>query len=177
MQRIPPAEFGPALKDRLEELWGKPPNLYRALGNHPELLAAWAEFSKVLRHDTRTPRTLRELVILRGAQVTRSEYEWASHLPMARTSGVREAQIRALAKWRDSGEFDAREKAALELCEAVTQGEVSDEVYARVSKHFDHAEYVEISMVAAFYAMVARMLNAMRVQIDPEKQNYSPQLP
>ena len=32
MQRIPDAEFPPALKQRLEELWGKPPNLYRALG-------------------------------------------------------------------------------------------------------------------------------------------------
>ena len=177
MQRIPPAEFDPALKDRLEELWGKPPNLYRALGNHPELLAAWAEFSKVLRHDTRTPRTLRELVILRGAQVTRSEYEWASHLAMARKCGVREAQIAALAGWRTSPEFDAREKAALALAEAVTAGSVSDEVYAGAAAHFDHAEYVELSMVAAFYAMVARMLNAMRVQIDPEKQNYSPKLP
>jgi alkylhydroperoxidase family enzyme len=96
---------------------------------------------------------------------------------MARKSGVREAQIAALAGWRSSSEFDAREKAALELCEAVTEGEVSDEVYARVSKHFDHGEYVEISMVAAFYAMVARMLNAMRVEIDPEKRNYSPGLP
>ena len=176
MQRVPPAEFGPALKDRLEELWGKPPNLYRALGNHPELLAAWAEFSKVLRHDTRTPRALRELVILRGAQAMRSEYEWASHLPMARKAGVREAQIAALANWRTSPAFDAREKAALELCEAVTAGDVSDEVYARVSKHFDHAEYVELSMVAAFYAMVARMLDAMRVQIDPDKQGYAPRL-
>ena len=177
MQRVPPAEFGSALKERLEELWGKPPNLYRALANHPELLAAWAEFSKVLRHDTRTPRALRELVILRGAQVARSEYEWASHLPMARKAGVREAQIQALARWRDSAEFDAREKAALELCEAVTAGSVGDEVYARVSKHFDHAEYVEVAMVAAFYAMVARMLDAMRVQIEPDKQSYSPRLP
>ncbi|MGQ0546528.1 MAG: carboxymuconolactone decarboxylase family protein [Betaproteobacteria bacterium] len=177
MQRVPPAEFGPALKQRLEELWGKPPNLYRALGNHPELLAAWAEFSKVLRHDTRTPRALRELVILRGAQVARSEYEWASHLPMARKAGVREAQIQALAAWRDSAEFDAREQAALELCEAVTAGEVSDEVYARVSRHFDHAEYVELSMVAAFYAMVSRIIDAIRVEIDPEKRNYSPRLP
>lgn len=177
MQRVPPAEFGPALKERLEELWGKPPNLYRALANHPELLAAWAEFSKVLRHDTRTPRALRELVILRGAQAARSEYEWASHLPMARTAGVREAQIQALARWRDSAEFDAREKAALELCEAVTAGSVGDEVYARVSKHFDHAEYVEIALVAAFYAMVARMLDAMRVEIEPDKQDYSPRLP
>lgn len=177
MQRIPPAEFGPALKDRLEELWGKPPNLYRALANHPELLGAWAEFSKVLRHDTRTPRALRELVILRGAQVTRSEYEWASHLPMARKAGVREEQIQALAGWRGSSLYSPREKAALELCEAVTAGDVSDEVYARVAQEFNHAEYVEISMVAAFYAMVARMLNAMRVQIDPEKQNYTPRLP
>ena len=177
MQRVPPAEFGPALKERLEELWGKPPNLYRALANHPEVLAAWAEFSKVLRHDTRTPRALRELVILRGAQAARSEYEWASHLPMARTAGVREAQIQALARWRDSAEFDAREKAALELCEAVTAGSVGDEVYARVSKHFDHAEYVEIALVAAFYAMVARMLDAMRVEIEPDKQDYSPRLP
>lgn len=177
MQRVPPAEFGPALKERLEELWGRPPNLYRALANHPELLAAWAEFSKVLRHDTRTPRALRELVILRGAQVTRSAYEWASHLPMARQARVREAQIQALAAWRESAEFDAREKAALELCEAVTAGSVSDEVYARVSKHFDHAEYVEIAMVAAFYAMVARMLDAMRVEIEPDKQNYAPRLP
>ena len=177
MQRVPPAEFGPALKERLEALWGKPPNLYRALGNHPELLAAWAEFSKVLRHDTRTPRALRELVILRGAQATRSEYEWASHLPMARKAGVREAQIEALAQWRGSAEFDEREKAALELCEAVTAGEVSDAVYARVARHFGHAEYVELSMVAAFYAMVARMLNAMRVEIDPDKQHYSPRLP
>jgi len=177
MQRVPPATFGPALKQRLEDLWGKPPNLYRALANHPELLAAWAEFSKVMRHDTRTPRALRELVILRGAQVARSEYEWASHLVMARKFGVREAQIQALPGWRRSSEFDAREKAALELAEAVTRGEVSDAIYASVSKHFDRAEYVEITMVAAFYAMVSRIIDAIRVEIDPEKRNYSPKLP
>ena len=177
MQRIPPAQFEPALKQRLEELWGKPPALYRALGNHPQLLAAWAEFSKVLRHDSRTPRALRELVILRGAQLMRSEYEWAAHLPMARKAGVREAQIAALAAWRSSSEFDAREKAALALAEAVTAGSVSDEVYAGAAAHFDHAEYVELSMVAAFYAMVGRMIDAMRVQLDPEKRNYSPRLP
>src|SRR5207244_967948 len=103
--RVPLAEFEPALKKRLEALWGTPPNLYRALANHPGLVAAWNEFSKVLRHDTRTPRALRELVILRGAQLMRSEYEWAQHLPMARKAGVREAQINALAHWRSAAEF------------------------------------------------------------------------
>src|SRR5204863_9737655 len=125
-----------ALKTRLEKLWGTPPNLYRALANHPALVAAWNEFSKVLRHDKRTPRALRELVILRGGQLMRSEYEWAQHLPMARKAGVREAQSNALAEWRTSAQFDDGEKAALELAEAVTNGRVSDDVYARVRRHF-----------------------------------------
>src|SRR4029077_18585934 len=129
MQRVPLADFEPALRKRLEELWGEPPNLYKALGNHPKLIAAWAEFSKTLRYDTRTPRALRELVILRGAQLMRSEYEWAQHLKMARKAGISDAQIQALSSWKSSNLFDAREKAALGLAEAVTQGKVSDEVY------------------------------------------------
>jgi alkylhydroperoxidase family enzyme len=177
MQRVPLAQFEPALGKRLQELWGEPPNLYKALGNHPKLIAAWTEFSKTLRHDTRTPRALRELVILRGAQLMRSEYEWAQHLPMARKAGVSEAQINDLPSWKTSSHFNAREKAALALSEAVTQGRVSDEVYAEAMRHFDHHDYVELAIVASFYAMVGRMLDAMGVQLDADVKNYSPKLP
>ena len=158
MPRTPLADFAPPLKKRLVELWGEPPNLYKALGNHPALVAAWAEFSKTLRHDTRTPRALRELVILRGAQVMHSEYEWAQHLAMARKAGVREAQIKALASWRTSSEF-------------------TDKVYRLAKKHFDDHDYVELALVAAFYAMVGRMLDAMGVQLEPEMKDYAPKLP
>jgi len=174
--RVPLADFEPALKKRLEALWGTPPNLYRALANHPGLVAAWNEFSKVLRHDTRTPRALRELAILRGGQIMRSEYEWAQHLPMARKAGVSEAQINALSNWWTSAEFDAREKAALALAEAVTAGHVSDAVHAEAMRHFDHHDYVELAAVAAFYAMVGRMLDAMGVPLDDDVRNYQPKL-
>jgi len=176
MPRVPLADFEPQLAKRLAELWGTPPNLYRALANHPALVAAWTEFSRMLRYDTRTPRALRELVILRGAQLMRSEYEWAQHLPMARKSGVREAQIQALADWRTSREFDEREKAALELAEAVTAGRVSDEAHARVTRYFDQHDYVELAAVAAFYAMVGRMLDAMGVPLDEDVRDYHPKL-
>ena len=170
------AEFEPALKKRLEELWGSPPNLYRALANNPAMIAAWAEFARAIRYESRTPRTLRELMILRGAQLMRSEYEWAQHLGMARKSGVRETQIAALANWRNSPAFDAREKAALGLAEAVTQGSVSDEVYAESMRHFNHQQYVELSVTASFYACVGRMLDAMGVQLEPEVLGHSPRL-
>ena len=177
MQRVPNTDFAPDLKKRLEELWGSPPNLYRALGNHPALAAAWTEFARAIRYESRNPRELRELMILRGAQVMGSEYEWAQHLRMARKAGVREAQIAALADWRGSNEFSEREQAALLLAEAVTQANVTDEVYAQVSRHFGHQDFVELALTAAFYAMVGRMLDAMRVQLEPDARDYAPRLP
>ena len=177
MQRVPMAEFEPALKKRLEELWGTPPNLYRGLANHPKIIAAWTEFANTLRHGSRTPRALRELVILRGAQLSASEYEWAQHLKMARKAGVREAQIDALPDWRVSPEFDTKEKAALALAEAVTRGRVSDEVYQEARRHFDDQDYVELAVTAGFYAMVARTLDALGIPLEPEFSDYAPKLP
>ena len=170
------AEFEPVLKKRLEELWGTPPNLYRGLANHPAIVAAWTEFANTLRHGSRTPRPLRELVILRGAQLCGSEYEWAQHLNMARKAGVREAQIAALARWKASSEFSEKEKAALALAEAVTQGRVTDEVYREAKRHFDHHDYVELAVTAGFYAMVARTLDALGIQLEPDFRDYSPRL-
>lgn len=176
MQRVPNATFSPQLDARLKELWGTPVNLYRALGNHPGLVAAWTEFANAIRHDSRTPRALRELMILRTAQIARSEYEWAHHLRMARKAGVPEAQVAALAGWRDSSVFNARERAALALTEGVMACNVTAEVHAEVKRHFDDAEFVELSLTAAFYAMVSRMLDAMRVELDPDVREHSPRL-
>lgn len=147
MQCVPSANFEPALQVRLEELWRKPVNIYRALGNHPALVAAWTEFANAIRHESRTPRALRE------------------------------SQIAAPAAWRDSPEFDAGERAALALAEAVADCKVTDAVYAEVSRHVDHAQYVELSLTAGFYAMVVRMLDALRVDLDADVRDYAPKLP
>jgi AhpD family alkylhydroperoxidase len=177
MQRVPHAEFDPVLQKRLEQLWGKPVNLYRALGNHAPLAAAWTEFANAIRHESRTPRALRELMILRAAQIARSEYEWAQHLRMARKAGVGENHIAALAAWRSSPLFDPRERAALALTEAVMACNVTDDVHAEAKRHFSDTEFVELSLTAAFYAMVSRMLDAMRVEMDEDIRDHRPRLP
>ena len=177
MQRVPCAQFEPVLHKRLEELWGTPVNLYRALGNHPALAAAWTEFANAIRHESKTPRALRELMILRTAQIARSEYEWAHHLRMARKADVSEAQIAALPGWRTAKEFDAKERAALALTEAVMACNVTDAVHAEVKRYFSDSEFVELSLTAGFYAMVSRMLDAMRVELDPDVREHAPRLP
>jgi len=176
MQRVPAARFDPVLQKRLEELWGQPVNLYRALGNHPALTAAWTEFANAIRHESKTPRALRELMILRTAQIARSEYEWAHHLRMARNARVSESKIAALADWRASKEFDAKERAALALTEAVMACDVTDAVHSEMKRHFSDAEFVELSLTAGFYAMVSRMLDAMRVEMDADVRDHAPRL-
>ncbi len=177
MQRVPSAAFDPTLEKRLEALWGKPVNLYKALANHPAFVGAWTEFAQSMRADTKTPRALRELMILRSGQVQQSEYEWAQHLRMARKAGVREAQIDALAQWRTSEEFDARERAALGIAEAVTAGKVDDATWAEGVAQFSNEEMVELVLVAGFYSMVGRVLDALRVELDDDIRDYAPRLP
>jgi 4-carboxymuconolactone decarboxylase len=96
---------------------------------------------------------------------------------MARKAGVSEDKIAALALWRGSKLFDARERAAIALTEAVMAGDVGDAVHAEAKRHFDDAEYVELCLTAGFYALVSRMLDAMRVELDPDVRDYAPKLP
>ncbi|MER7489738.1 carboxymuconolactone decarboxylase family protein [Streptomyces sp. NPDC126497] len=86
---------------------------------------------------------LAELVQIRASQLNHCAFCLDMHLAIARRDGaVREAQLDLLSAWQEAGDdvFDARERAALELTEAVTvltDGFVPDEVYARAAAHFD----------------------------------------
>ncbi|HZB83612.1 MAG TPA: carboxymuconolactone decarboxylase family protein [Rubrobacteraceae bacterium] len=80
-------------------------NLYRALAHAPRLLGAWIDFARALREHCDTPRSLRELIILRTAQRMLSQYEWHQHRRMAMEAGVDEHQVAELPMWRTSPAF------------------------------------------------------------------------
>ena len=112
-------------------------------------------------------RGLRELVILRLAQVLESEYEWTHHLVAARAAGVPEAKIAALARWRTEPEvYSDRERAALLYAEGVADGDVEEPAAAALAAYFGPDEVVEVTVTAAFYAMVGRVLDALAVPLD-----------
>lgn len=161
-----------ALFDRVRAARGPDfhlPHLYRVLGTAPELFRGWLDFAWPLRQDAKTPRPLRELMILRGAQLSGTAYEWAHHLPMATEAGVSEAQIDALARWRDSDLFDADERAVLQLAEEVTRGpSASAATVAQLkARGFDDAAVVELVLTASFYVCVSRFLQSMDVELEP----------
>jgi 4-carboxymuconolactone decarboxylase len=163
---IPLASLPEDVASTVAEAGVKQVNLYRSLSHAPDLLRGWIDFAWALRgHDT-TSRRLRELCILRTASLHHSQYEWHQHRRMAREVGVTDYQVAELEMWRTSDAFDACERAALALTDAIIAGEVPDEVIKELEGHFDHTQRVELTVTAAFYAMVPRILDALRVPVE-----------
>ena len=63
------------------------------------------------------------------------------------SGGVDAAKVRAVAAWRTSDLFDARERVVLEYAEVATgsPAEVSEELAARIRAHLSDAEFVELA--------------------------------
>lgn len=88
---------------------------------------------------------------------------------MAAEAGVPDDQVDALAGWRSSDRFSPAEMAALGLAEAVLEGSVPGAVEAELARWFGEAERVELILTAAFYAMVPRVLEALRVPVEVDE--------
>ncbi|MGV9270632.1 carboxymuconolactone decarboxylase family protein [Kitasatospora sp. NPDC003701] len=110
-----------------------------------QLVPELAEVSAALFRATgngSVPRGTISLVQLRAGQIVGSTYLTVLHTGFLNKAGESEERIASVASWQDSPYFTGAERAALALVEAVLQpsahGErVSDELYARVSEHFD----------------------------------------
>ncbi len=138
------------------------PMLYRTLANAPAMLRAWTALAWPLRSDASTPRGLRELVIMRVAQLTAAEAEWLAHWPMAVHHGVTDDQLAALSNWHDSDLFDDDERAVLQFTdELTTDVEASEAAFKALADRFDAGAVVELTLTAAFYNCVSRVLRTL----------------
>jgi 4-carboxymuconolactone decarboxylase len=172
---IPLAPLPESVAARVQQAGAPGVNLYRALAHAPRLLDAWIDFAWALREQCDTPRRLRELVILRTAQCMLSQYEWNQHRLMAAEAGVDEHRVAELTMWRTSPAFDDAERAALALTDALVEGRVPDEINATVNEHFGPQARVELTLTAAFYCAVPRLLDALRVPVEEDTSVHGDQ--
>ena len=169
MARVPYVDLDPsdpANATLLAFFQGRPmPAIYRALANAPGLLRAWTAFAWPLRSEPAVPRRLRELMIIRVAQLTGARAEWVGHVAMGLDHGVAQAQVDSLQEWAASDAFDDDERALLAFTDQLTiDGTVDDATFAPLAARWSNQELVEITLTAAFYACVSRVLNALAVE-------------
>ena len=88
-----------------------------------------------------------ELYRLRIAQIQRKLNGPIEPVPSTRAAGITEAQLRDLAAWPDSDQFNAKQKACLELAEYfchTAQG-VTDEHFERLSQHLSAEQILTLT--------------------------------
>jgi alkylhydroperoxidase family enzyme len=145
-------------------------NVYKLLLHSPALAATWFDHNGAVRWKTTLDGRLREIVIIRIAHLNGVEYVLAQHVPgLALAEGLTITECAALAGWRASGLFDARERAALAYAEAMTLAtSVPDDVFAEVRRHFDDRAIVELSVLIGTYIMHNRVMTALAIDLEPE---------
>jgi AhpD family alkylhydroperoxidase len=115
----------------------------------PELFKKFAAFSMAFAHSP-IEEALRDLVDVRASQLNGCTFCVDMHVKAATKHGERPLRLHHLAVWRESQLFSARERAALEWTEVLTQiptTGVPDEVYSRVRAEFSEQEVSDLTFL------------------------------
>lgn len=160
------------LFDTFKDEGRDPSDIFRALANVPGLMMAHRALPLALRGRESCPPRLRELGVLRLAQLAGSAYEWAHHRPMALHAGVSADQAAALAAWRESALFSAAERLVLSATEAIHEMAVTEELFGALEAELGRAGAMELIVVVSQYEAVARIIQALGVEVETHYQRH-----
>jgi 4-carboxymuconolactone decarboxylase len=143
-------------------------NVYKLLLHTPALAECWLNLISAARYKTELDGRLREIVIVRVGYLNRTDYVVRQHVPqLTEPEGLTKAECDALADWKGSKFFDARERAALAYADAMTRDiDVPDAVFEGLRPHFNERQVVELTVLIGTYNMHTRVFMALK--IDPE---------
>ena len=147
-------KYGQVLQPAL--LWGRSPSIFMAVA----LL-----YGALDRRGSPLSPVLRSLVTVRVSQINWCRFcVDLNSVTLAKRSGSMR-KVEQVEHWRGSDAFTEAEQAALEFAEAVTitDRHVSDELMARLKRHFDDDAIVELTGLIAFQNLSSKFNAALDV--------------
>lgn len=157
MARIPYAPPASAGSDH-------PLNLFRMLAHSPPVLSGFAKLGGALLQDASLDPRLRELSIVRIGLLAGASYEVGKHTAIARAVGVSDAELAALRPDASRDALGDAARAVIELSDELFGGvRASDAALARVRRHLDDRQLVELVVTIGYYGLVCRVLETLGV--------------
>ncbi|KEQ53822.1 carboxymuconolactone decarboxylase family protein [Sphingobium chlorophenolicum] len=172
MPRIPypdPATLSDTKREVLSGAFGRVLNISRMAMHAPDAFwAAQRALGRAAIFDIGIGQRQRELIILRVAYLSRSDYEIYHHESIAAALGMTDAEMKAL----ETGDFVAFAADEACLCEfvseVVTNVSPSDRTLASMQEHFSLPAIFEVLIIACTYMMLARIAAVSGPEIDVE---------
>ncbi|MEW6450074.1 MAG: carboxymuconolactone decarboxylase family protein [Pseudomonadota bacterium] len=151
-------------------------NLHLTLGHGGKIFQARQMLTYALRFDAVTSRRIRELTIMRVAQMTDSHYEWAQHLPIALACGYTQAQLDGLAKWEQPGLFDEKDRAVLAFVGQMVgrNGNVDDAVFDELKRLYTPQEIIELAVTATQYVTTGLLTRSLQIRPEQDGRSAAP---
>jgi AhpD family alkylhydroperoxidase len=134
-------------------------------GHLPSVLVGYGMFVGAAEKQSHVDRRLKGMATVKAATLTHCEYCIDIASSAARKSGLRDAQLLALPRYRDSEEFSELEKLVLDYAVGVsrTPVDVPDELFAALREHFDERQLVELTSAIAIENLHARFNAALGI--------------
>lgn len=151
-------------------------NIFKVVAHNPALLRNWARFGNtMLGGGLLLSDRLRELVILRVAQLCGSEYEFGQHIRIAKAAGISYEEMAELQDYPESDLFSEMEHAVLSYTDAchTLDADVADRA-RDLKRWLSDRELVELSFCIGHWGMVARVLVPLEVELDDSLDAHLP---
>jgi alkylhydroperoxidase family enzyme len=173
---IDEAEASDVQRDLLAPVVGGPgpraTNLYMTLIRHPKVFHRVEAFGGTLLFRGLLSPRHREILILRTAHNTGSDYEWGQHVRVGSAVGLGPEQIARCA--RDGG-WTAEEALLITVADELhATSTISDQTWARLSERYDEAQLIEIVTVVGYYHQMAFLLNALGIRREEGVAGFPP---
>jgi AhpD family alkylhydroperoxidase len=168
MSRIPLLDESSAPAEIREALAAMPPQgtVWRMVAHAETAFRPFLHLAGKLQTSLTLDPKLRQLAILRVAELTDCEYEAVQHEVIAELEGVGAEQIAAVGEGRADGpEFDAREALVLRfVTESVQQLGASEATMSQLAEQFPPREIVELMLVISQYLGLAVLLKSTALE-------------
>ncbi len=148
-------------------MYGRMPEPAGVIAHHRTLLVGYNALSLAHgRYSRALPRRLKELAMLRTAQLTGCEWCLDFGSRLAHDAGVPEQDLRELAIWRRSERFDQLDRLVLEYAEQMTRTpvEVTDQLFEQLRAQFDERQIVELTLTIALENLYGRSNWALGIE-------------
>ncbi len=171
IEPLPEEQWTPSVRADLDGIplfQDRPFNLFTTLARHPRLLHRWLPFGGKLLLRGSLPARDRELLILRAAHNTGSDYEWGQHLPIADEAGITGTEVERVVAGPDAAGWSAFDASLLRAADELhATSTLSDATWAALADRYGEECLIEVPLVVGHYTMLAYFLNALRVPLDP----------
>ena len=159
-------ELPPEQRDMLAKM--PPLNVFRMVAGARSALRPFVQLGGAVLSGPLDPRR-REIAVLRVAHATGAGYERTQHEQLARSAGVSEREIEAVASEEPVSSLDEECNLICRVADEISREvRLSDDALAQLIDRYGPREAAELILLVSYYNMVSRFLESTRVEIEDQ---------